>query len=71
MAYIFAGVLEYYVFNRALVEGGALADTVGKIIGTGETRGIGFLIILAGLGLIITALLVSKSKNIHVMETQK
>lgn len=71
VAYGLAGVLADYVFNPALVEGGVLADTVGKIIGTGETRGIGFLVILAGLGLIITALLVSKSKGIREMETQK
>jgi MFS transporter, DHA3 family, macrolide efflux protein len=71
VSYVFAGVLADYVFNPALVEGGVLADTVGKIIGTGETRGIGFLIILAGLGLIITALFVSKSKSIREMETQK
>ncbi|MEO4052745.1 MFS transporter [Solibacillus sp. CAU 1738] len=70
-AYVFAGVLADYVFNPALVEGGVLANTVGKIIGTGETRGIGFLIILSGLGLIITALFVSKSKGIREMETQK
>jgi MFS transporter, DHA3 family, macrolide efflux protein len=43
---------------------------VGKIIGTGETRGIGFLIILSGLGLITTALIVSKSKSIREMEAQ-
>ena len=71
VAYVFAGVLADYVFNPALAEGGALADSVGKIIGTGETRGIGFLIILSGLGLIITALFVAKSKNIRAMETQK
>lgn len=71
IAYVLAGVLADYVFNPALVEGGVLADTVGKIIGTGETRGIGFLIIIAGLGLIITALIVSKSKSIREMETQK
>lgn len=71
IAYVLAGVLADYVFNPALVEGGVLADTVGKIIGTGETRGIGFLVILAGLGLIITALIVSKSKSIREMETQK
>jgi MFS family permease len=71
VAYAFAGVFADYVFNPALVEGGVLADTVGKIIGTGETRGIGFLTILAGLGLIIMALFVSKSKNIREMETQK
>ena len=70
VAYVLGGVLADYVFNPALVEGGALADTVGKIIGTGETRGIGFLIILSGLGLIITALFVSKSKSIREMETQ-
>lgn len=67
VAYVFAGVLADYVFIPALVEDGVLADSVGKIIGTGETRGIGFLIMFAGLGLIITALFVSKSKNIRVM----
>lgn len=71
VAYVLAGVLADYVFNPALIEGGVLADTVGKVIGTGETRGIGFLIILAGLGLIITALIVSKSKSIREMEGEK
>ncbi|OEC02374.1 macrolide transporter [Lysinibacillus sphaericus] len=71
VAYVIAGVLADYVFNPALVEGGVLANTVGKIIGTGETRGIGFLIILSGVGLIITALFVSKSKGIREMEKQK
>jgi len=70
IAYVFAGVLADYVFNPVLVEGGVLADTVGKVIGTGETRGIGFLIMLSGLGLIITALFVSKSKNIREMESR-
>lgn len=70
-AYVFGGVLADYVFNPALVEGGVLADTVGKIIGTGESRGIGLLIILAGLGLVITALFVSKSKGIREMDTQE
>ncbi|TKI71609.1 MFS transporter [Lysinibacillus mangiferihumi] len=71
VAYVIAGVLADYVFNPALVEGGILANSVGKIIGTGETRGIGFLIILSGVGLIITALFVSKSKGIREMEKQK
>ncbi|CAM5708940.1 MFS transporter OS=Lysinibacillus sphaericus OX=1421 GN=LS41612_16910 PE=4 SV=1 [Lysinibacillus sphaericus] len=72
VAYVIAGVLADYVFNPALVEGGVLANSVGKIIGTGETRGIGFLkMILSGVGLIITALFVSKSKGIREMEKQK
>ena len=70
-AFALAGFLADYVFNPALSEGGKLADTVGKIIGTGETRGIGFLIILAGIGLVITALIISKSKTIHEMERKK
>jgi MFS family permease len=68
VAYVLAGVLADYVFNPALSEGGVLADTVGKIIGTGETRGIGFLIILAGVGLMFTALIVARSKTIRKME---
>lgn len=71
IAYVVAGVLADYVFNPALVEVGVLSDSVGKIIGTGETRGIGLLIMIAGLGLIITALFVSKSKKIREMEVQK
>lgn len=71
IAYVLAGDLADYIFNPALVEGGVLVDTVGKIIGTGKTRGIGFLIIIAGLGLIITALIVSKSKSIREMDSQK
>jgi len=71
IAYVLAGVLADYVFNPALSDGGVLVDTVGKIIGTGETRGTGLLIILAGLGLIITALIVSKSKSIRGMDSQK
>ena len=68
VAFVLAGVLADYVFNPALAEGGVLADTVGRVIGTGETRGIGFLVVLAGLGLIITALIISKSKSIREME---
>ncbi len=71
IAYVLAGVLSDYVFNPALAEGGVLADTVGKIIGTGETRGIGFLIILAGLGLVLTAPIVARSKTIREMDVQR
>lgn len=71
IAYVLAGVLADYVFNPALIDGGVLADTVGKIIGTGQTRGIGLLIILAGLGLIIMSLIVSKSKSIREMDLNK
>lgn len=68
IAYMLSGVLADYVFNPALREGGALADSIGKLIGTGETRGIGLLLIVSGVGLIITALFVSRSKSIRQLE---
>jgi hypothetical protein len=36
------------LFEPMFLEGGALADTVGLVIGTGEGRGIGFLYLLLG-----------------------
>jgi MFS family permease len=48
MAYILAGPLADYVFNPLLVEGGALAESVGKVIGVGQGRGSGFLFIWLG-----------------------
>jgi len=71
VAYVFAGVLADYVFNPALKEGGVLADTVGRVIGTGETRGIGLLIMLSGLGLVITALLISRSQGLRALEARE
>lgn len=68
MAYGLSGILADYIFNPALVDGGILADTVGKIIGIGEGRGIGLLIIIAGFGLMVTAPIVYKSKSISKME---
>lgn len=38
-AYMLAGVLADYVFTPLLVSGGVLADSVGRIIGTGSGRG--------------------------------
>ena len=68
LAYILSGVLTDYVFEPALKEGGILANSIGRLIGTGEGRGIGFLLIIAGTGLVITALFTSKSKSIRKLE---
>ncbi|NMD38536.1 MAG: MFS transporter [Christensenellaceae bacterium] len=68
LAYILSGVLTDYVFEPALKEGGILANSIGRLIGTGEGRGIGFLLIIAGAGLVITALFTSKSKSIRQLE---
>jgi MFS transporter, DHA3 family, macrolide efflux protein len=48
LAYVLAGPLNDFVFNPLLVEGGALAGSVGLVIGTGLGRGTGLLFILIG-----------------------
>jgi len=48
LAYIVAGPLVDRVFRPLLVEGGALADSVGQLIGVGPSRGTGFLFIIVG-----------------------
>lgn len=49
IAYIAAGPLADKVFGPLLLEGGALAGSVGRVIGVGPGRGIGLLLILLGL----------------------
>jgi len=46
LAYILAGPLADKIFEPLLAETGTLADNVGRLIGTGPGRGIGFLYII-------------------------
>lgn len=47
-AMVLAGPLADKLFEPWLAPGGALATTVGRLIGTGPGRGIGFLFIVLG-----------------------
>lgn len=67
-AYALSGVLADYVFTPLLVEGGALAGSVGKIIGTGVGRGTGFLIIIAGMLLCVTSIILYQLKSVRKLE---
>jgi MFS family permease len=64
-SYGLAGPLADHVFNPLLDEGGPLAATVGRVIGTGPGRGIGFLFIICGLLVVITALVLSRIRSIR------
>jgi dipeptide/tripeptide permease len=55
IAIVAAGPLADRVFEPLMADDGALADTVGRVIGTGPGRGIGLMIILSGLGVILMA----------------
>ncbi|MNT86726.1 hypothetical protein D3C72_2270470 [compost metagenome] len=63
-----AGVLADDVFNPLLIEGGSLASSVGQVIGTGEGRGIGLLIVISGMLLMLTAMLIPGLKSIRRLE---
>lgn len=49
VAMLLAGPLADHVFEPLLAPGGALAGTVGRVIGVGSGRGIGFLLMLMGM----------------------
>ena len=68
ISYICAGVLADYVFNPLLNKDGLLANSIGKLIGTGNGRGIGLLFIITGMIIIILAITISKNKNIKSLE---
>jgi MFS family permease len=55
LAYLVAGPLADRVFNPLLVEGGALASTVGQVLGVGPARGTGLLFVVSGLLSVLAA----------------
>lgn len=68
VAYGVAGLLADRVFNPLLLDDGLLAPTVGAIIGTGQGRGIGFLFIIAGILVVITAVIAARLQSIRALE---
>ncbi|MGE7696472.1 MFS transporter [Lysinibacillus sp. NPDC094177] len=69
-AYALSGLLADYVFTPLLVDGGLLADSVGKITGTGQGRGTGLLIITAGILLSVTSLILFNLKSVKKLENR-
>lgn len=69
-AYALSGVLADYVFTPLLVKGGVLADSVGKITGTGIGRGTGLLIIIAGILLCVTSVILYNLKSVKKLENR-
>lgn len=67
-AYAVSGLLADYIFTPLLLKEGALSGNVGKIIGTGPGRGIGFLIVLAGILLCVTSVILFGMKSIRRLE---
>ncbi len=53
-AYLLAGPLADHVFEPLLIQGGPLADSLGRIIGIGPGRGIGLFFIIMGILVLAT-----------------
>jgi MFS family permease len=70
VAYALSGVLTDYVFTPLLLDSGALAGSVGKIIGTGIGRGTGFLILITGVLLCVSSVILYKVKSIKKLENR-
>ena len=69
-AYALSGVLADYVFTPLLLDGGALAGSVGRIFGTGGGRGTGFLIFTAGALLCVVSVILCRLKSIKKLENR-
>lgn len=68
LAYASCGVLADYLFEPMLSEKGILAGSVGRLIGTGEGRGIGFLLILSGIGMALCASTIGHSRGVRALQ---
>ncbi|MDH5420601.1 MAG: MFS transporter [Acidimicrobiia bacterium] len=66
---LIAGPLADGVFEPLLVESGALVDSVGQIVGVGVGRGSGLLVIIAGFGVSLTALIAWLVPTVRNIET--
>lgn len=67
-AYATSGVLADYVFTPLLLEGGGLSGSVGRILGTGDGRGAGFLILIAGGLLCIVSMALYRMNSVQKLE---
>ena len=68
VSYAICGLLADYIFTPLLMEGGALANSIGRIYGTGDGRGIGFMISMSGIFIVIMALILSRIKIVKELE---
>lgn len=68
LAYAACGVAADYLFEPLFTEQGMLAGSIGKLIGTGAGRGIGFMLILSGVGVAVASALIGQNRDIRAIE---
>lgn len=70
IAYAVAGPLADGVFEPLLAPGGALAGSVGQVIGVGEGRGVGFLFMVLGVFIMILTCLFFLNPRLRHVESE-
>lgn len=70
LAYLLAGPLADRVAEPLMAEGGALAGSAGRILGTGPGRGIGLIIVLTGLVVAVAPLVAAFVRPIRRVEVE-
>lgn len=70
LAYLIAGPLADRVFEPLLAPGGALAGSVGQLIGVGPGRGVGFLFMVLGIFIALTICLSFLNPRLRRVESE-
>lgn len=70
LAALVAGPLADRVFNPLLAPNGALAESVGRLIGVGTGRGIGLLFVVLGFFTVLTAVAGFRSPRLRRLEAE-
>ncbi len=70
LAYILAGPLADHIFEPLLASNGALAGSIGKIIGVGAGRGIGLIFLIIGLSVSLATLVGYLNPRIRFVEDE-
>lgn len=68
VAYVLSGVLADHIFEPLLAGQGLLSGSIGRLIGVGQGRGIGFMLILSGLFMLPAAFAIGRSRNIRKLQ---
>lgn len=70
LAYLVSGTLADRVFEPLMADGGPLADTVGRWIGSGPGRGIGLMFVTIGLLTVLSTLVATRFHRLRRVEDE-
>jgi hypothetical protein len=70
IAYLASGLLADRIFEPAMAPGGALAGTLGHLLGVGKGRGVGLLFVTLGLLIILITLIAFLNPRLRRVEKE-